>query len=308
MGIILDKWHPNANNGLVKGVQYFKAPPGRGYFVKRSLIIENMGSASGPQDSGGISANAPMPKVNFKIGDRVRLARGKTGIVRFMGATEFAKGEVIGLQLDQWIPAGHNGTVRGKKYFESQNGRGYFTRRTAISNVVIPLVKPLRQRRMSIAYKLHPLQIGDRIRFIAENNQTTFGKSGIIRCGYFVISVGHSLIFTFSTMNLFSNKYRYIGYPQFADGEVIGVELDQWTMNAHDGSANGEQIFDVPIGRGIFGRRDEMVKYDPEKEKLEEKKRNLKLGDTVILTTSNRRGHIKFRFCIMLSYDHIAFC
>eukprot|EP01083_Nonionella_stella_P166938 559723_1 len=261
VGIILDKWHPNANNGVVKGKQYFKAPPGRGYFAKRALIIENLGSVSlGNLVHGDIASGAPMPKINFKIGDRVKLARGKTGLVKFIGETEFAKGEVIGLQLDTWTPAGHNGTVRNKKYFEAADGRGYFTRRSSISTVVIPLVKPLKQRRLSITYKLNPLQISDRIRLTNDN------KTGVI---------------------------RYIGYPSFADGEVIGIELDDWSVNAHDGSANGISVFDTSPGRGIFARRDEVEKYDPEKEKLEEIKKNLKLGDTVILT-GNRKGHVKY--------------
>ena len=47
---------------------------------------------------------------NVTIGDRVKMARGNTGIVKFMGQTQFAKGEVIGLQLDRWTAAGHTGT------------------------------------------------------------------------------------------------------------------------------------------------------------------------------------------------------
>eukprot|EP01083_Nonionella_stella_P091559 256049_1 len=66
-------------------------------------------------------------------GDRVRLAGGKTGLIKFIGQTEFAKSEVIGLQLDTWTPAGHNGTVRNKKYFEAEDGYGYFTRRSSIA-------------------------------------------------------------------------------------------------------------------------------------------------------------------------------
>ena len=33
IGIVLDKWHPNANNGTVKGKQYFVAPPGWFFYI-----------------------------------------------------------------------------------------------------------------------------------------------------------------------------------------------------------------------------------------------------------------------------------
>eukprot|EP01083_Nonionella_stella_P266704 901844_1 len=212
---------------------------------------------------------APLPQINFNVGDRVRLERGKTGIVKFIGETEFAKGEVIGLELDTWTPAGHNGTVRGKIYFNAQEGRGYFTRRSNILNVVLPLVKPLQKKRMSIKYTLNPLNVGDKVKIIAEDqtvNTQLYGRTGVI---------------------------KYKGYPEFADGEVIGIELDKWCKNAHNGTVQGVQVFETPSGRGVFVRRDEIERYDPEREKLEEIKKNLKLGDTVLLT-NNRKGHVKY--------------
>eukprot|EP01084_Bolivina_argentea_P282332 483249_1 len=70
---------------------------------------------------------------DFQIGDRVLLTRGKYGIIKYIGNPEFCEGEAIGLELDTWTPAGHNGTVRGKTYFDAPAGRGYFTRRNDIS-------------------------------------------------------------------------------------------------------------------------------------------------------------------------------
>ena len=205
---------------------------------------------------------APEPIVQFKIGDTVTLERGKKGVVKFIGETEFAKGEVIGLELSTWTPAGHNGTVRGKKYFSAADGRGYFTRRESINNVVVPVVKPIKQRRKSITYKLKPLKLGNRVRFIKDNDERT----GVI---------------------------RYIGYPSFTEGEVIGIELDQWSINAHDGTVNDVRIFDAAPGRGVFCRRDEIEKYDPDADKMEQIKKNLHLGDTVILK-QGRKGHVKY--------------
>ena len=62
------------------------------------------------------------------IGDRVRTKKGKTGIVKFIGKTDFSREAVIGLDLDLWISSGHDGTVRGYRYFNCQPGHGYFTK------------------------------------------------------------------------------------------------------------------------------------------------------------------------------------
>lgn len=78
--------------------------------------------------------------VNFSIGERVRLRHGKTGVVTFIGDAEFTDGEVVGVSLDAWIPHGHDGTVKGRKYFDAPSGRGYFTRRESISSIIRDVV------------------------------------------------------------------------------------------------------------------------------------------------------------------------
>ena len=55
---------------------------------------------------------------------------------------------------------------------------------------------------------------------------------------------------------------RYIGSDGIYPSQ-IGIELDEWSINGHDGSVNGEQIFDTSPGRGTFVRRDEIENYDP---------------------------------------------
>eukprot|EP01084_Bolivina_argentea_P282324 483230_1 len=209
-------------------------------------------------------SKAPLPVIHFKIGDNVKLNAGHTAIVKYIGPTQFDEKEVIGLQLDRWTIDGHNGTIDGVDYFKAPNGTGYFTKRTNISNIIIPLVKPL-PNKIKISNELNinynPIKIGDMVKLISNQNLATI---------------------------------KYIGYPkQFAEGEVIGIELYKCTKNAHDGCVNGKYIFDGAPGKCLFVRRDELVKYDPENEKLQQRQKQLKLGDTIILSDKSK-GMVKY--------------
>ncbi|RZC41972.1 CAP-Gly domain-containing linker protein 1 isoform X13, partial [Asbolus verrucosus] len=66
--------------------------------------------------------------VDFKIGDRVIIKStqgSKVGTVRYMGLTDFAPGEWVGVELDD--PRGKNdGSVEGKRYFECRQHFGLF--------------------------------------------------------------------------------------------------------------------------------------------------------------------------------------
>ena len=46
---------------------------------------------------------------------------------------------------------------------------------------------------------------------------------------------------------------RYIGQPQFAAGEWVGVELED-ESGKNDGSVQGERYFECGMGRGMFVR------------------------------------------------------
>ena len=63
-----------------------------------------------------------------QIGECVRLYNGKWGVVLYVGKTDFSNNKnVIGLQLKKWYPNGHDGKIKGKRYFNCGKGKGYFT-------------------------------------------------------------------------------------------------------------------------------------------------------------------------------------
>jgi dynactin 1 len=71
------------------------------------------------------------------IGQTVELNDGRTATIRFIGQTEFAAGEWIGVELEDY--GGKNdGSVKGERYFECEMGRGMFVRLAAITSIIDP--------------------------------------------------------------------------------------------------------------------------------------------------------------------------
>lgn len=65
-------------------------------------------------DNATASPHMPSGSSSFQIGDRVQVSGGRTGVLRFLGPTEFAAGEWAGIELDE--PVGKNdGSVSGKR-------------------------------------------------------------------------------------------------------------------------------------------------------------------------------------------------
>lgn len=76
-------------------------------------------------------------KVVLKMNWTYELEDGRIGTVKFMGSTEFAKGDWIGLELAEEFKGKHNGTVEGTKYFAVQKkGQGVMVKASKIKKRV----------------------------------------------------------------------------------------------------------------------------------------------------------------------------
>merc|ERR1719433_41721 len=159
----------------------------------------------------GVVSDFVKKLVDFRVGDTVRLSRGKEGIVRYIGPVEGMKrDDIVGLELKVWTERGHDGSYKGKQYFTCPPGRGYFTSRDAVAKVLQTAAEASERRKPAIRTMaslesrvpdedasdgpLMEVEKGERV-------QLRNGRTGTV---------------------------LYIGKTDFTKGEVIGLELDQW--------------------------------------------------------------------------------
>ncbi|CAE7227278.1 CLIP1 [Symbiodinium microadriaticum] len=85
------------------------------------------------------SYRKPAMARQFRLGDRVTVAQTQLcGTVKFIGTTEFAAGEWMGIELDE-KQGKNNGSVKGKTYFDCKPEHGLFVRPTAVTKISQPV-------------------------------------------------------------------------------------------------------------------------------------------------------------------------
>ncbi|XP_020487128.2 kinesin-like protein KIF13B isoform X1 [Labrus bergylta] len=95
-----------------------------------SLPMENLEIISDSEE-GDAAANAILPDW-LKEGEFVTVGTNKSGTIRYVGPTDFAKGTWVGVELE--VPAGKNdGSVGGKHYFHCNPGYGVLVRPSRVS-------------------------------------------------------------------------------------------------------------------------------------------------------------------------------
>ncbi|XP_026076209.1 CAP-Gly domain-containing linker protein 1-like isoform X1 [Carassius auratus] len=81
----------------------------------------------------------------LKLGDRVLVGGTKAGVVRFLGETDFAKGDWCGVELDE--PLGKNdGAVAGARYFQCLPKYGLFAPSHKVIRIGFPSTTPAKSK------------------------------------------------------------------------------------------------------------------------------------------------------------------
>ena len=132
------------------GSKHFESKMGHGVFVRRVSVISapglesllaknynnNKTNENNDKNNIGIDLIGLEDDLTFEIGDFVTLLNGQIGELKFIGEVEFAKGEMLGLEMKNWEADQTDGTKHGKKYFDAQSGRGKFIRRGKVKSVL----------------------------------------------------------------------------------------------------------------------------------------------------------------------------
>ncbi|KAK0147885.1 CAP-Gly domain-containing linker protein 1 [Merluccius polli] len=119
--------------------------PVQGSGIKTSGSLNKVLPASGSVTNLSETDSVKKTKRELRLGDRVLVGGTKAGVVRFLGETDFAKGDWCGVELDE--PLGKNdGAVAGVRYFQCMPRYGLFAPVHKVTRIGFPCTTPTKAK------------------------------------------------------------------------------------------------------------------------------------------------------------------
>ncbi|XP_071321953.1 CAP-Gly domain-containing linker protein 1 isoform X2 [Trachinotus anak] len=117
----------------------------QGTAIKTSGVLNRMLTASESVSNLSDPDSMKKNRRELRLGDRVLVGGTKAGVVRFLGETDFAKGDWCGVELDE--PLGKNdGAVAGTRYFQCMPRFGLFAPVHKVTRIGFPCTTPTKAK------------------------------------------------------------------------------------------------------------------------------------------------------------------
>ncbi|CAF1202420.1 unnamed protein product [Adineta steineri] len=173
----------------------------------------------------------------FRLADRVTTS-GKSGVVAYIGPTQFAEGEWIGIMLDE-AQGKNDGSYGDVRYFKTEANRGLFCRADKVQ-LLLSIDTPQQT----------PPYNKSRISFIEEERVNTPSKhppSDTLDAYIKDLQIGDSV----SIRGTKFGTLKYIGKIHVNEGIWCGIKLDG-PLGKHNGKIEGVRYFRCSHRYGIF--------------------------------------------------------